>query len=83
VFEEHGNGVYSVGFSVKSKKYEMWQSRNIVIYQWTNTTLFERDVGKQEIGRPSPSVVEKYPHRGLAATAFRSGICLQSIRRGL
>jgi len=44
-FEELGDGRYSVGFSVKSGQYKMWQLRNIVTQQWTGTNLFERDVG--------------------------------------
>jgi len=45
VFEEVGDGVYSVGFSVKSDTYYMWQLKDVVTQQWTNTNLFERDVG--------------------------------------
>ena len=45
MFEELGNGLYSVGFSVESKEYEMQELRNIVTQQWTNTTLFKWDVG--------------------------------------
>jgi len=45
VFEELGNGLYSVGFSVRSDTYDMWRLKNIVTQQWINTNLFERDVG--------------------------------------
>ncbi|KAF9648262.1 hypothetical protein BDM02DRAFT_3129150 [Thelephora ganbajun] len=45
VFEELGNGLYSVGFGVRSNIYEAWQLRNIVTEQWINTNLFEWDVG--------------------------------------
>ena len=45
MFEEVGDGVYSVGFSVKSDTYYMWQLKDVVTQQWTNTNLFERDVG--------------------------------------
>lgn len=45
MFEELGDGLYSVGFSVESDDYGMWQLKNIVTQQWANTTLFERDVG--------------------------------------
>ena len=45
MFRELGNGVYSVGFSVKSDEYAMWQLKDIVTQQWAHTNLFERDVG--------------------------------------
>ena len=45
MFEELGDGRYSVGFSVKSDEYRMWQLRNIVTQQWAGSHLFERDVG--------------------------------------
>ena len=45
MYEEHGDGAYSVGFSVVSNEYETWELKNIVTQQWTNTNLFERDVG--------------------------------------
>jgi len=45
VFEDLGDGLYSVGFSVKSDNYTMWQLRDIVTQQWINTNLFKYDVG--------------------------------------
>jgi hypothetical protein len=45
VFEELGTGLYSAGFSVESYQYDRRQLKNIVTQQWTNTNLFERDVG--------------------------------------
>jgi len=45
VYEEQGNGVYSVGFSVKSNEYDMWKLKEIVTQQWPNTNLFKQNVG--------------------------------------
>lgn len=40
MFDDLGDGLYCVGFSVKSDYYSMSQLRNIVVQQWNNTNLF-------------------------------------------
>ena len=45
MFDELGDGLYSVGFGVRSGEYEAGQLKNIVTQQWPNTNLFEWDVG--------------------------------------
>ena len=45
VFGNIGNGLYAVGFSVKSDTYGMSQPKDMVTQQWTGTNLFQQDVG--------------------------------------
>lgn len=42
--EDHDNGVYCIGFSVLSEKYENEQLKDIVTKQWLNTDLYKYNV---------------------------------------
>lgn len=45
MFEDLGDGLYSIGFSVFSDTYGASQLKDIVTQQWNNTNLFEWDLG--------------------------------------